>query len=255
MQTSGKRTKQRPKSRVSSLEREQLNGNAAKHGRRIAIPAARQTKFRLAQASFPALILICQFAIFSLSIFDNEVALQAGRRRKRRIPRSFKELTPTQAFNPRAFFYEMVWKSLITRRQGSYQKPDYPNLREGRLALTWIGHTSFLVQFTNLNALINPNFANWLFWQKRVKKPACGSETCPSLTDLVLLTHAHFHRPTLRKFPPPESSWFRVGSWQSGARARLLSHHRTGMVGKLFPRRLDGDFYPGKTLGRPPIAR
>ena len=41
-------------------------------------------------------------------------ALQA----RRRIPRSFKELTPTRAFNPRTFFREMVWKALLTRRTG-----------------------------------------------------------------------------------------------------------------------------------------
>ena len=39
-------------------------------------------------------------------------------RSRQRLPRSFKELTPTKAFNPRTFFYEMVWKALLTRRKG-----------------------------------------------------------------------------------------------------------------------------------------
>ena len=38
-------------------------------------------------------------------------------RSRQRLPRSFKELTPTKAFNPRTFFYEMVWKALLTRRK------------------------------------------------------------------------------------------------------------------------------------------
>lgn len=105
-------------------------------------------------------------------MIDDEAALQAGRRRKRRIPRSFKEITPTQAFNSRTFFYEMVWKFLIRGAGESCQKPDYPNLHESQLALTCIGHASFLAQFTNLNALIDPNFVDWLFWEKQVRKAA-----------------------------------------------------------------------------------
>ena len=30
---------------------------------------------------------------------------------KQAIPRSFKDLTPSRAFNPRTFFHEMVWKA------------------------------------------------------------------------------------------------------------------------------------------------
>src|SRR5689334_1012933 len=39
-------------------------------------------------------------------------------RRKRRIPRTFKELTPSNHFNPRTFFYEMIWKGWFTPRGG-----------------------------------------------------------------------------------------------------------------------------------------
>src|SRR5437588_7301134 len=84
-------------------------------------------------------------------------------RRRRRLPRSFKELTPSNHFNPRTFFYEMGWKALLTPRIGQHQRPVFPKLRRGHVALTWIGHASFLVQFSDLNVLIDPNFANWLF--------------------------------------------------------------------------------------------
>src|SRR5687767_11756838 len=84
-------------------------------------------------------------------------------RSRQRLPRSFKELTPTRAFNPRTFFYEMVWKALLTRRKGQHKKPDFPKLNHGQVAITWIGHASFLIQFRDLNVLIDPNFANWLF--------------------------------------------------------------------------------------------
>src|ERR1041385_5339551 len=62
------------------------------------------------------------------------------------LPRSFKDLTPTTHFNPRTFFREMVWKALLTRRTGQHQRPAFPKLSYGQVAVTWIGHASFLVQ-------------------------------------------------------------------------------------------------------------
>src|SRR5262245_25296406 len=127
-------------------------------------------------------------------------------RRRRRMPRSFKELTPTNAFNPRTFFYEMVWKALLTRRTGQHRRPIVPQLSPGQPALTWIGHASFLIQFHNLNVLVDPNFANWLFLLKRVKRAGMKPSDLPPI-DLVLLTHAHFdhfHRPSIRKLPHPK---------------------------------------------------
>ena len=100
-------------------------------------------------------------------------------------------MTPTRAFNPRTFFREMVWKALLTRRTGQHQRPTFPKLAYGQVAITWIGHASFLLQFTNLNVLIDPNFANWLFLLKRIKRSGLRLEHLPPI-DLVLLTHAHF---------------------------------------------------------------
>src|SRR5213592_2015704 len=128
------------------------------------------------------------------------------RRPGQRLPRSFKDLTPTKAFNPRTFFYEMVWKVLLTRRRGQNKKPVFPKLNTGQVALTWIGHASFLIQFHNLNVLVDPNFANWLFLLKRLKRAGLKINHLPPI-DLVLLTHAHFdhfHKPTLRRLPHPK---------------------------------------------------
>ena len=122
------------------------------------------------------------------------------------LPRSFKDLTPAKHFNPRTFFHEMVWKAFLTRRTGQQRKPIFPKLAAGQVALTWIGHASFLVQFTDLNVLIDPNFANWLFLLKRIKRSGLRLKDLPPI-DLVLLSHAHydhFHKPTLRRLPHPK---------------------------------------------------
>lgn len=146
-------------------------------------------------------------------------------RRRKRLPRSFKELTPSNHFNPRTFFREMVWKALITPRSGQHKRPEFPKLTEGKMAVTWIGHASFLVQFTDLNVLIDPNFANWLFLLKRVKRAGLRIADLPPI-DLVLLTHAHFdhfHKPTLRKLPQPKIG---VMPWGVGDLARGLGFGR-----------------------------
>lgn len=122
------------------------------------------------------------------------------------LPRSFKDLTPSKHFKPRTFFHNMVWKPLVTRRTGEHRQPVFPKLSEGQVAVTWIGHASFLVQFNDLNVLIDPNFANWLFLCKRVKRCGLLLKHLPPI-DLVLLSHAHFdhfHKPTLRRLPRPK---------------------------------------------------
>jgi L-ascorbate metabolism protein UlaG (beta-lactamase superfamily) len=146
-------------------------------------------------------------------------------RQKRRVPRSFKEFTPANHFNPRTFFYEMVWKALLTRRTGDHKRPVFPKLTRGHVAITWIGHASFLIQFSDLNVLVDPNFANWLFLLKRVKRAGLRIEHLPPV-DLVLLTHAHFdhfHRPTLRRLPAPKIG---VMPWGVGDLARGLGFAR-----------------------------
>ena len=125
---------------------------------------------------------------------------------RRRLPRSFKDLTPSKHFNPRTFFRELIWKALLTRRIGQQRRPVFPKLIHGQVAITWIGHASFLIQFTDLNVLIDPNFANWLFFLKRIRRAGLKIKDLPRI-DLVLLTHAHFdhfHKPTLRRLPHPK---------------------------------------------------
>ena len=146
-------------------------------------------------------------------------------RSKRRVPRSFKELTPANHFNPRTFFYEMIWKALLTKRTGDHKRPLFPKLTRGHMAITWIGHASFLIQFSDLNVLVDPNFANWLFLLKRVKRAGLRIEDLPPI-DLVLLTHAHFdhfHKPSLRRLPAPKIG---VMPWGVGDLARGLGFTR-----------------------------
>lgn len=143
----------------------------------------------------------------------------------RRLPRSFKDLTPSKAFEPRSFFREVFWKSLRTRRRGEPRLFVPPQLKEGQVAVTWIGHASFLIQFTDLNVLIDPNFANWLFLLKRVRHAGLHLKDLPA-AEVVLLSHAHFdhfHKPTLRRLPGPRIA---VAPWGVAELTRGLGFDR-----------------------------
>jgi L-ascorbate metabolism protein UlaG (beta-lactamase superfamily) len=147
------------------------------------------------------------------------------RRRRQPLPRSFKDLTPAKHFNPRTFFYELIWKTLLTPRIGEHVRPKFPKLSHGQVALTWIGHSSFLAQFTDLNILIDPNFANWLFLMKRIRRAGLKLADLPP-ADLILLTHAHFdhfHKPTLRRLRSPKIG---IMPWGMGDLAADLGFER-----------------------------
>ena len=161
----------------------------------------------------------------SASMNADPLCEPSGNFRRRRIPRSFKELTPSNHFVPGKFFHEMVWKTLKMRRTGSTKKAEFPKLEGAEMALTWIGHASFLVQFAGMNTLIDPNFANWLFLLKRLKRPGIHLHDLPPI-DLVLLTHAHFdhfHKPTLKKIPSPKLA---IMPWGCGSLAKRLGFER-----------------------------
>ncbi len=119
----------------------------------------------------------------------------------------------------------MLLKGWFTKRTGAYRPGIFPRLRHGQVALTWIGHASFLIQFNDLNVLVDPNFANWLFFLKRLKRSGMHLRDLPPI-DLVLLSHAHydhFHKPTLRKLPPTKIG---IMPWGVGDLAKDLGFAR-----------------------------
>ncbi len=95
-------------------------------------------------------------------------------------------------------FTSLIRHSAVTPRTGETRKPVLT--ANGELALTFIGHSSFFLQTGGKTILIDPNFAQWLFVLKRLRRPGLRIGDLPAI-DLVLVTHAHFdhlHRPSLR---------------------------------------------------------
>src|ERR1700748_3054620 len=69
------------------------------------------------------------------------------------------------------------------------------------LGVTFIGHSSFLVQIGGRNLLVDPVFAERLIALRRLRRPGVRIKDLPPI-DLVLLSHAHMdhlNRPSLRR--------------------------------------------------------
>ena len=69
------------------------------------------------------------------------------------------------------------------------------------LGITFIGHSSFLLQIAGRNLLVDPVFATRLILLRRARRPGLRIQDLPPI-DAVLLTHAHMDHlnlPSLRK--------------------------------------------------------
>ncbi len=97
--------------------------------------------------------------------------------------------------------------------------PSIPDSYSEDLKITWIGHSSFLIQISGINILVDPIFYGLMFLYKRVLPSGINIKDLPKI-DYVLISHDHadhFDYKTLlelKKFNPtiliPEgtSSWF-----------------------------------------------
>ncbi len=96
------------------------------------------------------------------------------------------------------FISHLVRESLLTPTRGVSHTPE--PAQPGAVAITWIGHSSFLVELGGKRILIDPVFAQYLIVLKRRRKPGVRLRDLPPI-DLVLITHAHMDHlnlPSLR---------------------------------------------------------
>ena len=97
------------------------------------------------------------------------------------------------------YLSDLVVSSLLQPTRGFQHVPRVP--RAGELGVTFIGHSSFLLQLAGLSVLVDPVFARYLYVLKRRRKPGVRVSDLPAI-DAVLLTHAHMDHlnlPSLRR--------------------------------------------------------
>ena len=94
--------------------------------------------------------------------------------------------------------WRLVRESHAQPMAGTQAKP--PQIETGQTAVTFIGHSSFLIQTAGRSLLIDPVFATRLILLRRQRQPGLRIPDLPAI-DAVLLTHAHMdhlNRPSLR---------------------------------------------------------
>jgi L-ascorbate metabolism protein UlaG (beta-lactamase superfamily) len=98
-----------------------------------------------------------------------------------------------------SFILRLIARAALQPMQGEQHKPTLG--QDGVVGVTFIGHSSFLIQIGGLNLLVDPVFANWLIVLHRIRRPGVAIKDLPPI-DAVLLSHAHMDHlnlPSLRR--------------------------------------------------------
>jgi L-ascorbate metabolism protein UlaG (beta-lactamase superfamily) len=93
----------------------------------------------------------------------------------------------------------LVSESAFCAMEGEPKQPALVSPEE--LGVTFIGHSSFLIQIAGKNLLFDPVFASRLIALRRMRVPGVAVKDLPAI-DVVLLSHAHMdhlNRPSLRR--------------------------------------------------------
>lgn len=81
-------------------------------------------------------------------------------------------------------------KYLGATKLNNWYEPSIPNRKEKDPIITWIGHSSFLIQLENYNILIDPIFNDLMFLYKRNCAPGIALKDLPKI-DFILISHDH----------------------------------------------------------------
>ena len=111
-------------------------------------------------------------------------------------------LTPQKGWPHRnaKFLRHRLVPGIFSKINGSSLEPILTPPSDGSVRITWIGHSSFFLQFPQNSLLIDPNWARWHGPIKRQRSPGLRLKAIPPV-DLILVTHAHFdhlHKPSLK---------------------------------------------------------
>lgn len=126
-----------------------------------------------------------------MSLLSKSAGVWTWKPWRRERPADHASMRLGKGWTRRNFLAEVLLPSLFHPRLGRVLTPTYPTLSQGEIAITWIGHASFLIQTPRHNVLIDPNWARWLKIVKRLRHPGLAIGDLPPI-DLVLVSHAHF---------------------------------------------------------------
>lgn len=85
--------------------------------------------------------------------------------------------------------------------QAANKQIEYLHANRTETTVTWVGHSTFLLQVGGLNILTDPVWASKMGFDKRLSPPGLDIEELPPI-DVVLISHSHYdhlHLGSLRK--------------------------------------------------------
>jgi len=91
----------------------------------------------------------------------------------------------------------------FTVAQSSEKKIELLRTNREQTTITWIGHSTFLLQMGGLNIVTDPVWASQMGFAKRLTEPGLAISELPDI-DVILLSHAHYdhlHVKSLRAMP------------------------------------------------------
>jgi L-ascorbate metabolism protein UlaG (beta-lactamase superfamily) len=126
----------------------------------------------------------------------------SDRQGKRRKSEHYSGLLPSKGWPQRNFqlLREHVVPGLFRKRQGETRSLEILPLNADQVRVTWIGHSGFYVEMGKRSVVLDPNWANWLGFLKRIREPGLHLHELPEV-DLVLVSHAHhdhMHKKSLK---------------------------------------------------------
>ncbi|WP_172197005.1 MBL fold metallo-hydrolase [Saccharibacillus qingshengii] len=86
-------------------------------------------------------------------------------------------------------------------------KLDYLTDNRDDVTITWVGHSTFLIQYAGLNILTDPIWAKRMGIGKRLTEPGIPIEKVPPI-DLILISHSHYdhmHIASIRRLQSPKT--------------------------------------------------
>ena len=105
-----------------------------------------------------------------------------------------------QVTNDHTFLDMYRWNKERYRKQkdlekqiGRMDKPQVDQLRSNRnrTSITWVGHSTFLIQIAGTNILTDPVWARRMGFQTRLTEPGIKIDDLPPI-DVVLISHGHY---------------------------------------------------------------
>lgn len=101
----------------------------------------------------------------------------------------------------------------VVIEQAPSKETEILSTNRSKTSITWIGHSTFLIQINGLNILTDPVWAKRMGFQNRLTEPGISLKELPAI-DVVFISHGHYDHldfATIRRLKGNPTYFFPVG--------------------------------------------